>query len=233
MKTTGSGRLRRSRTVDVWAKHVLNLNPIFVDAINSLEQHAEFVRTPPLPAAIFMFQRDVANHYQYALTHYLCLSLEAPFLQNSSLGSPYQKWAKFTNDDFQLLAFSVHGLLRYTSRLVHETTCRALEHATRFDEMKSISNLYTSPILQIRNRSIGVEVHADHTLSVTAFGPELVTTQWDISNRSAIDEIRERCDAELASLSQLTRRFRSVCERFYSQRPVVDDFDAMNESWWT
>jgi hypothetical protein len=97
---------------------VLNLKPIFVDAIIALEHHAELVRTPPLPAAIFMLQRDVTNHYKYALTEYLCLSLDVAFLQNSSLGSPHEKWAKFTND-FGLLAFSVHGLLRCTSRLVH------------------------------------------------------------------------------------------------------------------
>jgi hypothetical protein len=211
---------------------VLNLNPIFVDAIIALEHHAELVRTPPLPAAIFMLQRDVINHYQYALTHYLCLSLEAPFLQSSSLGSPYDKWAKFTNDDFGLLAFSVHGLLRYTSRLVHETTCRALESARRFDEMKSLSNSYTDPIWQIRDRAIGIEVHDDHALSVTALGSELVVARWDISNRSVIREISERCEAELASLSESTRRFATLCEKLYARSPVIADFDAMNQSWW-
>ena len=213
---------------------MLNLDPIFAHAIVALEQHSELVRTPPLPAAIFMFQRDVANHYQYALTHYLCLSLDAAFLQNSSLGSPYDKWAKFTNDDFQLLTFSIHGLLRYTSRLVHETTCRALADERRFREAKALSGVYTEAICEIgRARSIGIEVHAAHTLSVTAFGPELLESRWEISDRSVIRTIRERCDAELASLSESTRNFASLCERFYSKRPVIAEFDAMNESWWT
>jgi hypothetical protein len=211
---------------------VLNLNPIVVDAIIALEHHPELVRTPPLPAAIFMLQRDVINHYRYALTHYLCLSLDVAFLQNSSLGSPYDKWAKFTNEDFRLLAFSIHGLLRYTSRLVHETTCRALEDAMRFDEMKLLSNTYTDPICQVPHRSIGIEVHPNRTLSVTAFGPELVAARWEIGNRSVIGEIRERCEAELASLSESTRHFATLCERLYAQRPVIAAFDAMNESWW-
>ena len=211
---------------------MLNLKPIFVDATIAIERHAELVRTPPLPAAIFMLQRDVINHYEYALEHYLCLALDLEFLQNSSLGSPYDKWMKFTNEDFGLLAFSIHGLLRYTSRLVHETTCRALEGARRFDEMKSLSNFYTDPICQIRDRSIGIEVHGDHTLSVTAFGPELASARWDISNRSVIAEIRAHCETEVASLSEANQHFAILCERLYSRRPVIAGFDAMNESWW-
>jgi hypothetical protein len=211
---------------------VLNLKPIFVDAITALDHHAGLVRTPPLPAAIFMLQRDVINHYRYALTHYLGLSLDVGFLQGSSLGSPYDKWAKFTNDDFGLLSFSVHGLLRYTSRLVHETTCRALEDSRRFDEMMSLSNSYTDAICEIRHRTIGIEVHGNDTLSVTAFGPELVAARWDISNRSVISELSKHCEAEIASLSESTRHFETLCQRHYDQRPVIADFDAMNQSWW-
>lgn len=78
----------------------------------------------PLPAAVYMMQVvDVIDHYRYALTHYLTLTLNEPYLQISSLGTPYQKWAFFVNKDFELLALSVHNLLRYTSRLVHETQC--------------------------------------------------------------------------------------------------------------
>lgn len=181
-----------------------------------------------------MLQRDLVKHYQYALAHYLCLSLGASFLQNSSLGSPYDKWAKFTNEDFELLAFSVHGLLRYTSRLVHEATCRGLSGARRYDEMKTLSNAYTGPICDINAGGvIGIKVHADHTLSVTAFGPELLRSQWDISDRSVIGTIRERGDAELVALSGSTQQFANLCERFYAQRTLIAEFDAMNESWWT
>lgn len=140
--------------VNVSVQRMLNLKPVFVDAIHGLERHGELVLAPPLPAAIFMLQRDVINHYHYALAHYFCLSLDVAFLQSASLGSPCDKWAKFTNDDFALLAFSVHGLLRYTSRLVHETACRALEDARRFEERKSLSNSCTGPNWQIRNRSL-------------------------------------------------------------------------------
>lgn len=53
-----------------------------------------------LAAAILFHLEDVANAVDYATTHYFPLSLREPFLQNSSIGTPYQKWAKFTNEDF-------------------------------------------------------------------------------------------------------------------------------------
>jgi len=114
-------------------------------------------------------QMDVINHYRYALDHYLTVPLDAPFLQNSSLGSPYQKWSFFTNKDFELLSFAVHNLLRYTSRLIHESECRGLRDSERYTEMKRTSNTYTNPICEIRYRgkAIGVAVHPDNRLSIT------------------------------------------------------------------
>ncbi len=60
----------------------------------------------PLPAAVYMMQADVINHYQYALENYLTLTLNE--VENSSLRTPYQKWARVTNEDFTILADS-HG----------------------------------------------------------------------------------------------------------------------------
>lgn len=54
-----------------------------------------------LSIVIYHLLGDVANAAEHALTHYFPLTLREPFLQNSSLGTPYQKWAKFTNEDFQ------------------------------------------------------------------------------------------------------------------------------------
>jgi hypothetical protein len=141
-----------------------------------------------------MMQVDVINHYHYALEHYLTVALDKSFLQNSSLGTPYQKWAYFTNADFEMLSFAVHNLLRYTSRLFHETEYPALNDREKeelsfqsqvkhfdikhFGKAKRKSNSYTDPICEIRyrNKSIGVMVHDDHRLSIVAFrtefGPE-------------------------------------------------------------
>ena len=147
---------------------MLNLSFVFDDAIRALTEHAERLTVSPLPAAVYMMQVDVVNQYRHALDHYLPLSLHEPFLQNSSLGTPYQKWALFTNEDFDALSFAVHNLLRYTSRLVHETECLDLADARRFDERARRSNSYTGPLAQIKHKhkSIGVTVHEDHRISV-------------------------------------------------------------------
>src|SRR5262249_27387156 len=110
----------RSHTLRASAT-MLNLSFIFEDANTSLAKYADRLAVVPLPAAVYMMQVDVLNHYRYALSHYLMLTLDEPYLQNSSLGTPYQKWAYFVNENFEMLSFAIHNLMRYTSRLVHET----------------------------------------------------------------------------------------------------------------
>ncbi len=156
---------------------MLNLAFVFDDAVRALAGYANRLTVAPLPATVYLMQIDGINHYQYALDHYLTLELDTPFLQNSSLGTPYQKWAHFTNEDFSLLLFAVHNLLRYTSRLVHESELVALREDEQFSEMKRVSNAYTMPICEIRFRgkAIGLTVHPDQRLSITAVRTEPIT----------------------------------------------------------
>ena len=53
-----------------------------------------------LAVVLYHLLGDVVNAAEHALTHYFPLTLRESFLQNSSIGTPYQKWAKFTNEDF-------------------------------------------------------------------------------------------------------------------------------------
>ena len=182
---------------------MLNLAFIFDDAIHALTRYAKDLAVVPLPAAVYMMQVDVINHYHYALEHYLTVALDEPFLQNSSRGTPYQKWALVTNEDFETLSFAVHNLLRYTSRLIHETEClvpmggrfseeqrsafakRLLQSGEKFWEDRTIkSNSYTSPICEIRyrNKSIGVMVHDDHRLSIVAVRTEPSPERWKVQS---------------------------------------------------
>lgn len=164
-------------------KSMLNISFIFDDANSVMANYANHLVVSPLPAVVYMMQMDVINHYRYALEHYFTLTLDEPFLQNSSIGTPYQKWAYFTNHDFEMLSFAIHNLLRYTSRLVHETECVAMKESERYTEMKGRSNLYTSPICEVRfrNKSIGISVHEDNQLSIVAIrterGTERVTAR--------------------------------------------------------
>jgi hypothetical protein len=54
-----------------------------------------------LAVVLYHLLGDVVNAAEHALIHYFPLTLSESFLQNSSIGTPYQKWAKFTNEDFQ------------------------------------------------------------------------------------------------------------------------------------
>jgi hypothetical protein len=148
---------------------MLELAFVFDDAIRAISEYADCLTIAPLPATVYLMQIDVINHYQYALDHYLTVPLDAPFLQKSSLGTPYQKWAYFTNEDFGLLSFAVHNLLRYTSRLIHESEYIGLTDSGRSAEMRRTSNTYTDAICEIRNRgkAIGVTIHPEHRLSIT------------------------------------------------------------------
>lgn len=150
---------------------MLNLSPIFQDAIDVLSGYASQLKLPALPATVFLMQQDVVNHYRYAVTHYLPLTLNEYFLQNSSIGTPYEKWAKFTNDDFQQLSFTVTNLIRYTVRLIHESESIAMVAEHRYEEASARSNAYISPLVEIDHRGsqIGIYVNPDQSLSVTPF----------------------------------------------------------------
>jgi hypothetical protein len=158
---------------------MLNLAFIFDDANRGLTGHATHLAAFPLPATVCLMQQDVINHYNYALDHYFTLTLQESFLQNSSIGPPYQKWAHFTNEDFGLLSFAIHNLLRYTSRLIHETECAGLANESSYSEMKSRSNTYTHLLCDIKYRgmAIGVSVENNDRLSIVAARIEPSTAQ--------------------------------------------------------
>jgi hypothetical protein len=68
-------------------------------------------RRGSLTVVLYHLLGDVVNAAEHALTHYFPLTLAEPFLQESSFGTPYQKWAKFTNDDFRKLDQCVRRLV--------------------------------------------------------------------------------------------------------------------------
>ncbi len=242
---------------------MLNLSFIFDDAIHALTSNASRLAVVPLPAAVYMMQVDVINHYRHALDHYFTLTLNESFLQSSSIGTPYQKWAYFTNKDFEMLSFAIHNLLRYSSRLIHETEVGPQHNAEDFSEMIRMgrkSNSYTNPICEIRfgKRSIGICVHEDNCLSIVAVGfkvnrdtegneheqaiekeefdrlhSTIRAEKIDIGDRSILATLRQRGTTEIAGLVEKNRVFSEACNVFYQSRNVAQPFDNFNESWWT
>jgi hypothetical protein len=152
---------------------MLNLAYIFEDAIAALREYRSLLTVPPLPTAVFLMQRDVINHYRYALTHYFCLPLDAPCLQDSSLGSPYEKWARFTSEDFELVSLAVHNLLRYSCRLINETAVAGLKRDRHFTEAKVRGNVYINSLSDIKSKgeSIGIRIEPGNVLVTTPWAP--------------------------------------------------------------
>jgi hypothetical protein len=64
-----------------------------------------------LQVVVYHVLGDLVNAAEHALIHYFPLTLAEPFLQNSSIGTPYQKWAKITNEDFEHVDQCVRLLL--------------------------------------------------------------------------------------------------------------------------
>jgi hypothetical protein len=148
----------------------LNIKFVFEDALRLLT-HPGKLQSCALPILLFHMQGDVINSYRQAMDHYLTTPLDSAFLQNSSLGSPYQKWLTITNSDFDILNFCTYNLLRYTSRLRYEIAnqariCQGVEYRTTVGQEP-----YTDLIFDHRygRGSIGYRVFQDHILSFTCF----------------------------------------------------------------
>jgi hypothetical protein len=222
---------------------MLNVRFAFDDAIAAVSNFIEELRIPSLPATVFLMQGDVVNSYRHALNHYLTVPLSSHFLQNSSFGSPYEKWAHFTNEDFSLVSFAVHNLLRYTSRLFHETEALALQAQGKYDEFAHRSNAYTSPILEVDTRHIGIGLVVQTNTQIKVHsvrresqhlrpGMAIQTETVSILDRSCLFEIRERGMAELNTLEKLHGKFAQICRARLAGRDAFESFDSLIEHYW-
>jgi hypothetical protein len=217
---------------------MLGLSSLYEDSIDALDRHGSYLEVRSLPPAVFMMQRDVINHYRYALEHYFTISLSEPYLQNSSHGSPYQKWAFFVNENWGMLSYTVHQLLRYTSRLIHETELKMLLATGRASEMKGISNDYTDPLCDFRHneKKLGIHVSQDHSLTVTPLRRSRSAanqSEHEIRDRSVLAKLKADGLAEVDSLVTLNRRFAAVCNQYCEAGEIAEDFDNLIEAYWT
>jgi len=224
---------------------MLNLKPIYEDSLDSLKNGAEALQVNSLPISVFMMQKDVINHYKYAFEHYFDLSLKEPFLQNSSLGSPYDKWRKFANDDFELLFFSIKTLVTFSSRLFHESELRQRLAERDLDNLKMDSNRYTNLICDFKYKKykLGIIVNEDETLLLSAFHPEGIRVsdnQWssvkneviDISNRAILKEICQRAKKEIGELELINERYKALCQNFCKKFDLFSDYENLHQSYW-
>ena len=188
-------------------------------------------------------QQDVINHYQYSLYHYFRLDLNEKFLQNSSLGTPYQKWKKFTNDDFELLFFSIKTLISFTSRLWHESEEKFRVSNMDLDYLKKDSNRYTNLLCDLNNQNIGININDNNTLhlsSIALDGVKLDNGRWssiktkaiDIADRSTIKNLITKAEIEIEALINLKNEYSNRCKSYISTHDVLQEFDNLHASYW-
>ena len=59
---------------------MLNVAFAFRDATSVVREFGEYLEVSSLVPAVFMMQRDVINHYRYAMEHYFTISLSELYL---------------------------------------------------------------------------------------------------------------------------------------------------------
>ncbi|MFZ6776519.1 hypothetical protein ACO0LD_06765 [Undibacterium sp. Ji83W] len=223
---------------------MINLRSIFEDAITSLDNGSTLLQIKSLPISVLMMQKDVINHYKYAIWHYFQLNLNESFLQNSSLGTPYEKWRKFTNDDFELLFQSIKLLVTFTGRLYHESE---LFQRTTTDEVgtfKTDSNRYTTLICDFKyaDKKLGIAINSDESLEISELVPEGIflnnrwssvkTTATNISDRSVLKVIAANALAEISVLEDLHNAYKEKCRAFVKKFDIFEDYENLHQDYW-
>ncbi|MFT5103884.1 MAG: hypothetical protein ACI86C_001544 [Candidatus Latescibacterota bacterium] len=223
---------------------MINLSCIFEDSIDSLDNGSDVLQIKSLPVSVLMMQKDVINHYRYAIEHYFDLTLKESYLQNSSLGSPYEKWRKFTNDDFDLLFFSIKTLITYSSRLFHESELKQRIENDDFKTLKMDSNRYTNIICDFKYKKsvLGIDVNEDESLDIHEYVPDgmfvdenwhsVKTTKVDISNRKVLKDIVKKANLEIGLLADLHSRYTVRCQKFSENYDVFQNYENIHQSYW-
>lgn len=224
---------------------MLNLKFIYEDAIQSLRDGGDVLQIPSLPTSVFLMQQDLINHYKYAIYHYFNLTLEEHFLQNSSLGTPYQKWREITNGDFKMLFFSIKTLTRFTSRLYHESVLKKREIYGDFETFKVDSNRYTHLICDFKYQGgiLGIVVNENETLTISSVATEAIKLDdghWtsvslkevDISDRSILSQIKEEVLSEISELEKLVTIYVGECKKYNVDKELLSPYENMHESFW-
>ncbi|MCK6544994.1 hypothetical protein L6R52_03945 [Myxococcota bacterium] len=198
---------------------------LFAAPITVVSRDDPSIETPALPICVLMMQQDVINALHHARTHYLTIPLSEPFLQNSSLGSPYNKWSYFTNADFAVLAETVTALAKYTHRLIAEQYTPARTPQNR--EARLVLSNSRAMCEAASKERIGLRVLHTHTIEVTRFiaaeaGPDsdqhTKRDEVSIIDRGHLIRAENQLASEELEITETNLLFRSACELLYATK---------------
>ena len=225
---------------------MLNIAKIFEMAIESLECRDPVLSVPLAPLVVLASQQDVINHLDHALKHYFPISLDASYLQHSSIGSPYKKWAKFTNEDFAEFDYAFWLLMQNTSRLWHERFNRLLygikgsRSYQDLDSIKDGSGIFTGLICERKYKGayIGIAVKRGCVVDKwyirwLKYGPSISCQRYDITHREILRSIAEPMMEELSALRRLHASYKELCRDYIATVDILEDHTHIYEGYWT
>jgi hypothetical protein len=170
----------------------------------------------PLAFVIHYLMRGLIQAARSALTHYFPLTLQEHFLQDSRHGTPYQKWAFITNQDFAQVDRALRLLLntsfawRSRTRWITDTPDGATltRMSLCFDHIKK--HHVTCAVDSQQPTLILSGIQHLQWSSVIGWGdkgpifeelpPTLLTCTVDISDRRRLSELQQDGLAELARM---------------------------------
>lgn len=192
---------------------------------------------------VFEMLGDIVKATDHAMFHYLTLTLSESFLQNSSRGTPYQKWSEVTNENFQRVDQSIKPLLPVIPSLlmgqINPLTSNGVDDVSSFikyachwssvvdEEYISCAVDRDEPLITvsaIRTDDSLESVFRTYTAIQHIEGkhPVVKKTIIDIANRSILTEIQRVGIGRVGELRSYLTEFASWLEANYTMTDVTN-----------
>lgn len=200
-------------------------------------------RCGSLEIVVYHLLGDVVNAAKHALIHYLPLTLDEEFLQHSSIGTPYQKWAKFTNEDFQDLDNCLRRLVPAVWNWYHQPfdqshrDPRSIKGVWRW--FNAIKTDYVACVVNpsepsLTTSALGMDAWVEPThRELLRFendlgqdkgessAPIVTRMTYDISDRSVLAELQRAGLARLGELEALNAQFATWLQAHCTMQDIV------------
>lgn len=150
---------------------MLDISRIFEDGIHVFRNFSSSLTVPPLPATIFMMQRDVVDHYGFALMRSLTPYADEECVPVSHAVQRDRRRTNRANEACARLALVVRDVIRYTARLGHATELAGFDPSPRPEDLKNSRIRYVGIITELRrsDAAIGLRMEPGHVLIRTPF----------------------------------------------------------------
>ena len=209
--------------------------PEFIDFAISLVEHKP--KCDSLAIVAYHLLGDIVHAAEHGLRHYLTLTLEESFLQNSHIGTPYQKWAKFTSEDFKSLDICLKSLIPvlddiYSEISMVDDSYGAESRRSSFLWFAEFDKRYTSCVVSFNTASLTVSaINFGGWLDVSymKFGnvycfktaPVVTKTEMPVVDRSVLLELQRVGKIRVEKMKTSLVRLAGWLEVNYTMADVI------------